>query len=165
MNMKKTLIAAALASVLAVPAMADTTITIKEPEVRTIVTTSGYAEPTIVVREGQFWRVKTMDVDADNEVTLFVDAQGNILGASEVAQLALAGNTEVTTITAVELDKPFTPDTAAMIAMNAGFHNVHDIDYLDSRGVWKLEADDIRGEDYELHVDPKTGAIVHIEDD
>jgi hypothetical protein len=49
--------------------------------------------------------------------------------------------------------------------MNAGFRNVHDIDYLDSRGLWKLEADDISGEDYELHIEPNTGRIVHIEDD
>jgi hypothetical protein len=49
--------------------------------------------------------------------------------------------------------------------MNAGFHNVHDIDFLDSKGVWKAEADDITGEDYELHVDATSGRIVHLEDD
>jgi hypothetical protein len=51
------------------------------------------------------------------------------------------------------------------IVINAGFHNVHDIDMLDSKGLWKAEADDSAGEDYELHIDPLSGQIVHIEDD
>ena len=53
----------------------------------------------------------------------------------------------------------------ANVLREAGYDNVHDIEYLDDRGVWKAEADDARGEDFELHVDATTGEIVHFEDD
>lgn len=51
------------------------------------------------------------------------------------------------------------------VLREAGYDNVHDIEYLDDRGVWKAEADDATGEDFELHVDATTGEIVHFEDD
>lgn len=47
----------------------------------------------------------------------------------------------------------------------AGYHDVHDIDWLSNRGVWKAEARDPSGDDREVHVDPYDGAIVHVEDD
>ncbi|HEX5786612.1 MAG TPA: PepSY domain-containing protein [Woeseiaceae bacterium] len=51
------------------------------------------------------------------------------------------------------------------VLREAGYDNVHDIEYLDDRGVWKAEADDATGEDFEVHVDGTTGEIVHLEDD
>lgn len=56
---------------------------------------------------------------------------------------------------------PFQPGGSIKTEIN----NVHDIDYLGGQGLWKAEADDITGEDFELHVNPETGMIVHIEDD
>jgi hypothetical protein len=47
----------------------------------------------------------------------------------------------------------------------AGYHDVHDIDWLSNRGVWKAEARDPTGDDREIHVSPYDGAIVHVEDD
>jgi hypothetical protein len=55
-------------------------------------------------------------------------------------------------------------DVAAVLH-GAGYHNVHDIDWLSNRGVWKAEARDPSGDDREIHVDPYDGRIVHVEDD
>jgi|GEM_PF-4958261 len=41
----------------------------------------------------------------------------------------------------------------------------HDTVCLENQGVWKADADDGRGQDYELHVDASSGEIEHIEDD
>lgn len=53
-------------------------------------------------------------------------------------------------------------DVHAILA-DAGFHDIHDVEYDDGR--WKAEARDATGEDYEVHIDPIDGRIVHLEDD
>ena len=48
---------------------------------------------------------------------------------------------------------------------DAGYYNIHDIDWLSSQGVWKAEARDMTGDDLEIHVDPIDARVVHIEND
>ena len=140
-------------------AAAAETIVLAEPEVRTIVTRAGYAEPVKIVREGELWRVHSV-APAGGEVTLFVDADGKVLGASEVARTRIV---TATTTTAPVARAPLDEADVTAVLVDAGFHNVHDVD---RRGaVWKAEADDITGEDFEIHVDATSGLIVHIEDD
>jgi hypothetical protein len=55
-------------------------------------------------------------------------------------------------------------DVRAVLA-GAGYHDIHDIDWLSHRGVWKAEARDPYGDDREVHVDPLDARIVHVEDD
>jgi hypothetical protein len=55
-------------------------------------------------------------------------------------------------------------DVAAVLH-GAGYHDVHDIDWLSNRGVWKAEARDPSGDDREVHVSPYDGSIVHVEND
>ncbi|HET9482395.1 MAG TPA: hypothetical protein VFO79_00440 [Xanthomonadales bacterium] len=55
-------------------------------------------------------------------------------------------------------------DVRAVLA-GSGYHNIHDIDWLSHRGVWKAEARDPYGDDREIHLDPLDGTIVHVEDD
>jgi len=167
MTLKQLVIAVSLGLALTGSAVAET-IVINEPEVRTIVVKEGYAEPTLVERDGSLWRVKSIDNDGDGEVTVFINAEGKVLGAADVARTRITETTTTTTTTSAVPapdPTPVTEATVTTIVMNAGFHNVHDIDFLDSKGVWKAEADDITGEDYELHVDAITGRIVHVEDD
>jgi hypothetical protein len=165
MNLKPLILGISMSLALTAPVFADT-ILIAEPKVRTIVTTAGYSEPILVEQEGELWRVKSIDTDSENEVTLFVDQQGKILSPSEVVETRMTKTTTTTTTTETEtLPQPLDRSGVTTVVMNAGFHNVHDIDFLDSRGLWKAEADDITGEDFELHVNPETGMIVHIEDD
>ncbi len=167
MTLKQTVLAVSLGLALTGSAMAET-IVITEPEVRTIVVKEGYGDPILVERDGKMWRVKSIDNTSKGEVTLFVNDEGKVLGASEVARLRITETTTTTTKTTTTPAVKPTPVTEATVAttvMNAGFHNVHDIDFLDSKGVWKAEADDITGQDFELHVDATSGRIVHIEDD
>ena len=55
-------------------------------------------------------------------------------------------------------------DVVAVLAAN-GYHNIHDIDWLANRNVWKAEARDASGDDREIHLDPLNGAIIHNEND
>lgn len=169
MTLKQLVVAVSLSLSLAGSVMAET-IVINEPEVRTIVVKQGYADPISVVREGDMWRVKSVRSSSPGEVTVFVDSEGKILGAADVVRTRLTKTTTTTTTTVnpatpVPAPKPVTEAEVEAIVINAGFHNVHDIDILNTKGVWKAEADDSAGEDYELHVDAMSGAIVHIEDD
>lgn len=159
MNAGKTLLAASLGLCLIGPVCAGS-VMLEEPEVRTIVTDAGFGDPVRIERDGRLWRVEAPGTDSDDEITLFVDEDGKILGAADVAEAR---------ISALETPEvppePVTLETVALVIRDAGFHDVHDIDFLHSENVWKAEADDFQGEDYELHVDPDTGRIVHIEDD
>lgn len=167
MKLHHKVLTVALGTALAGTTLAETTtittVTIDEPEVRTIVTEAGYRNPVLVEHEGDLWRVRSVNTDSDEEVTLFVTSDGRILGASDVFELH---HDHVDKVHLDELaTQPVSESTVPLIVMNAGFHNVHDIDYLAGKEVWKAEADDISGEDYEIHVDERTGRIVHIEDD
>ena len=55
-------------------------------------------------------------------------------------------------------------DVRLVLAAN-GYHDIHDIDWLGSRGVWKAEARDSSGDDREVHLDPLNGRILHVEED
>ena len=55
--------------------------------------------------------------------------------------------------------------TVEAVLLGAGYHDVHDIDWLSHRGVWKAEARDPQGDDREIHVDPYDASIVHVEED
>lgn len=169
MTLKQLVVAVSLGLALAGSVVAET-IVISEPEVRTIVVREGYGDPISVVREGDYWRARSIDSKKQGEVTVFVDADGKVLGAAEVARRRITTTTTtttatVTTATPKPAPAPVTEATVEAIVINAGFHNVHDIDMLDRKGVWKAEADDSSGEDYELHVDAMSGLIVHVEDD
>jgi len=165
MNRKQKLLTIALGLTLTGAAAAET-IVLAEPEVRTIVTRSGYAEPLVLERDRELWRVRSVN-PAGEKVTLFVNAQGEILGGADVARTRIVETTTTTTTTqpapeAVVIDRVDEGEVASVL-FDAGFHNVHDVDF--QNGVWKAEADDITGEDLEVHIDATTGMIVHVEDD
>ena len=159
MNRTTGILATALSLAFAGAAAAET-IVLAEPEVRTIVTKAGYGEPVTIKREETLWRVRSLN-PAGQEVTLFVDDKGSVLGAADVARTRLVSTTTTTT-TSVPADPVDAAEVTALLA-DAGFHDIHDVSLDD--GVWKAEADDITGDDLEIHVDANTGRIVHVEDD
>lgn len=163
MNTKHNLLAIALGLSLAGAAAAETVI-LAEPEVRTIVTRQGYAEPLVVERDHDLWRVRSIS-PAGEKVTVFVNADGEVIGAADVARTRIVETTTTTTteVAPVPAPDPVDEGDVASVLVDAGFHNVHDVEYRD--GVWKAEADDITGDDLEIHVDASTGLIVHVEDD
>jgi hypothetical protein len=65
----------------------------------------------------------------------------------------------------VPLGERIDKEDVVAVLHGAGYHDVHDIDWLSNRGVWKAEARDPRGDDREIHVDPYDGSIVHVEND
>jgi hypothetical protein len=140
---------------------------VQEPEVRTIVTNAGYGEPVVVVRDGDLWRVESVDNDSHAEVTLFVNEEGEVLGASDVARkrIAAKSTTTTTTTTTTEPERLTQPASVITVIRGAGFHNVHDVEFSERQSVWIAEADDITGDDFELYIDPETGHIVRIEED
>ena len=158
MNSTRVILAAAIALGFA-GAVAAETIVITEPQVRTIVTKAGYAEPVLIKREDTLWRVRSTN-PAGMEVTLFVDDKGKVLGAADVARSRI-----VTTTTTTKTVPPAPVDASYVtkVLVDAGFHDIHDVSLDD--GVWKAEADDITGDDREIHIDATTGLIAHIEDD
>jgi hypothetical protein len=56
-------------------------------------------------------------------------------------------------------------DVVHAVLASSGYHDIHDIDWLSTRGVWKAEARDATGDDREIHVDPYDGSILHVEED
>lgn len=171
MTLKQLAVAVSLSLSLAGAAMAETVV-ITEPEVRTIIVKEGYGDPISVVREGDLWRAKSVRTNVPGEVTVFVNSEGKVLGAADVVRTRMTKTTTTTTVTPAApmpapapAPAPVTEAAVEAIVINAGFHNVHDIDMLNTKGVWKAEADDSAGEDYELHIDAMSGLIVHIEDD
>lgn len=159
MNRKHAILATALGLTFAAAATAETVI-LAEPEVRTIVTKAGYAEPLTIKREDTLWRVRSLN-PTGQEVTLFVDESGKVLGASDVARTRIV--TTTTTTTATPAPAPVDATTVTQVLADAGFHDIHDVSL--KNGVWKAEADDITGDDMEIHVDATTGRIVHVEED
>lgn len=165
MNTNHKLLTIALGVTLAGAAAAQTVV-LAEPEVRTIVTRSGYADPLVIERDHDLWRVRSLS-PAGEKVTLFVNADGEVIGAADVARTRIVETTTTTTTEVapapVPAPDPIHEGDVAALLVDAGFHDVHDVEYRD--GVWKAEADDITGDDLEIHVDASTGLIVHVEDD
>ncbi len=136
---------------------AETTVVLSEPKVKMIVTEAGYAEPEMIVKHGEIWRVKTQK-DTGNTVTLYVTPEGEIIGAAQAAS-----QYELKVVEKPDSEAAYTPEDVRQVLTEAGFHNIHDVDM--QNGTWKAEADDSSGEDYEIHIDVASGKIVHIEDD
>lgn len=122
-------------------AMAQEALT--KPQVRAKLEAQGYTKINDIQFDDGTWTADARSADG-NRVELRMDAQ-----TGEVFPDELVGN----------LSKD---DVKAQLAA-AGWSNVHDIDWDD--GVWKAEADDENGRDFEVRMDPKTGKIIGTEKD
>ena len=65
----------------------------------------------------------------------------------------------------VPVGEKISKDHVRLVLEGAGYTDIHDIDWLSNRGVWKAEARDSMGDDREIHVDPIDARIVHVEED
>lgn len=122
-------------------AMAQDALT--KPQVRAKLEAQGYTKINDIQFDDGTWTADARSADG-NRVELRMDAR-----TGEVFPDELVGN----------LSKD---DVKAQLAA-AGWSNVHDIDWDD--GVWKAEADDENGRDFEVRLDPKTGKIIGTEKD
>ena len=122
-------------------AMAQDALT--KPQVRAKLEAQGYTKINDIQFDDGTWTADARSADG-NRVELRMDAR-----TGEVFPDELVGH----------LSKD---DVKAQLAA-AGWSNVHDIDWDD--GVWKAEADDENGRDFEVRLDPKTGKIIGTEKD
>lgn len=115
-----------------------------EPQVRALLTENGYTQVDDLDFEDSMWETDATSADG-KRVDVRVDpVTGNILADALVSTLS-------------------ENDIKARLTA-AGYSEVHDVDFDD--GMWKAEAERASdGDDVEIHLDAKTGAIVHVEDD
>lgn len=114
-----------------------------EPQVRALLTENGYTRIDDLDFEDGAWETdatsadgKRVDVRIDPATQrIYSDAMTSTLSEDDVKAKLTA----------------------------AGYSKVHDIDFDD--GVWKAEAERADGNDVEIHLDPKDGRVLHVEND
>jgi hypothetical protein len=127
--------------------------------VTTKTTTRAVPAPRTVVQE--------VPVVVEKEVPVYVDrvVDRPVVVERVIEQPAVRQPIVVREQVLVPMGGKIDKETVVAVLHGAGYHDVHDIDWLNNRGVWKAEARDPSGDDREIHVDPYDGRIVHVEDD
>jgi uncharacterized membrane protein YkoI len=114
-----------------------------EPQVRALLTEKGYTRIDDLDFEDGAWETDATSADG-NRVDVRIDPTTRQVQA----------DTLVSTLSE--------EDVKAKLAA-AGYSKIHDVDFDD--GVWKAEADRADGNDVEIHLDPKDGRVIHVEND
>jgi rhodanese-related sulfurtransferase len=100
--------------------------------------------------------VREVEVPVEREVIREVPVERTVVREVPVER-------EIVREVAVVPATPLTAQGARQVLVDAGFHDVHDLEMRN--GKWKAEARDATGDDREVHIDAMTGAIVHVEED
>lgn len=190
MKIRSTLIAAALGAALCGGAVAAP---LSSVEATDLLLSRGYTGVSVLELEDGRWVGTAIDRDG-RDVVVRVDASDHevttVLPGTQTRTTVTTttserpGSTPQTMIVEKTVEQPVVreeivvqqkvlvpvgekidKDDVIAVLHGAGYHDVHDIDWLSHRGVWKAEARDPSGDDREIHVSPYDGAIVHVEDD
>ena len=113
-----------------------------EADVRALMANQGYTEINDVEFKEGVWTADGKSADG-NHVEVKVGPDGKIIPDAGVAKI--------------------TKDQIIIKAQEAGYKNVHDVDF--EGGVWKVEAEMADGTDVELKMDPDDGHILGSEQD
>ena len=114
-----------------------------EPQVRALLTAQGYTRIDDLDFEDGAWETDATSADG-NRVDVRIDpATQRVFAESQVSTLS-------------------EEDVKAKLTAE-GYSKVHDVDFDD--GVWKAEAERADGNDVEIHLDPKDGKVLHVEND
>jgi hypothetical protein len=127
---------------LAQAAPANTGTPLTEADVRALLANEGYTEVNDVEFKEGVWTADGKSADG-NHIEVKVDAGGKIIPDKNVAKIS--------------------KDQIIIKAQDAGYKNVHDVDF--EGGVWKVEAEMADGTDVELKMDPDDGHILGSEQD
>ena len=142
-QLRMLLLPAALVASGAALAQAPQADALTEPQVRALLTEKGYTRIDDLDFEDGAWETDATSADG-NRVDVRVDpASKRIYAEALVSTLS-------------------EDDVKAKLS-TAGYSKVHDVDFDD--GVWKAEAERADGNDVEIHLDPKDGHILHVEND
>ena len=135
--------------------------------VTTTTTTRAVPAPATVVQEVPVVVEKEVPVVVEKEVPVVVEkvVDRPVVVERVIEQPAVRQPIVVREQVLVPLGGKIDKETVVAVLHGAGYHDVHDIDWLNNRGVWKAEARDPSGDDREIHVDPYDGSIVHVEND
>jgi hypothetical protein len=136
-------IALAMAGTAGAQAVAPNTgSALTEADVRALLANQGYTEVNDVEFKEGVWTADGKSADG-NHVEVKVDNTGKVIPDANVATI--------------------TKDQIIIKAQEAGYKNVHDVDF--EGGVWKVEAETAAGVDVELKMDPNDGHIMGSEAD
>lgn len=113
-----------------------------EADVRALLANGGYTEVNDVEFKEGVWTADGKSADG-NHVEIKMDNTGKIIPDTGVATIS--------------------KDQIIIKAQEAGYKNVHDVDF--EGGVWKVEAETADGTDVELKMDPDDGHIMGSESD
>ncbi len=114
-----------------------------EPQVRALLTENGYTRIDDLDFEDGAWETDATSADG-NRVDVRIDP----------ASKRIYAEAQVSTLSENDVKAKLTA---------GGYSKVHDVDFDD--GVWKAEAERADGNDVEIHLDPKDGRILHVEND
>ena len=125
------------------PASSQASDPMTEVQVRSLLASQGYTGINDVEFKEGTWTADAKSADG-NHVELKIDAATrNIYSDDEVATIG--------------------KDQIIIKVQAAGYTNVHDVEMED--GVWKAEANDSKGNDVELKLDPNDGHIIGSKED
>ena len=147
MQIRNQLLALSIALALSGAALAqevapNTGSALTEADVRALMVNQGYTEINDVEFKEGVWTADGKSADG-NHVEVKVDNTGKVIPDSNVATI--------------------TKDQIIVKAQEAGYKNVHDVNF--EGGVWKVEAETADGTDVELKMDPNDGHIMGSESD
>lgn len=114
-----------------------------EPQVRALLTAQGYTRIDDLDFEDGAWETDATSADG-NRVDVRIDPATHRIFAEAM----------VSTLSEDDVKAKLTAE---------GYSKVHDVDFDD--GVWKAEAERADGNDVEIHLDPKDGKVLHVEND
>lgn len=114
-----------------------------EPQVRQLLTGQGYTKIDDIEFEDGMWEADATSANGKRTDVRVDPASGQVYAEAQVSNLS-------------ENDIK-----AKLVA--AGYSKVHDVDFDD--GLWKAEAERQDGKNVEIHLSPKDGSVLHVEND
>jgi hypothetical protein len=114
-----------------------------EPQVRQLLTEQGYTKIDDIDFEDGMWEADATSANGKRTDVRVDPANGQVYAEAQVSNLS-------------ENDIK-----AKLVA--AGYSKVHDLDFDD--GLWKAEAERQDGKNVEIHLSPKDGSVLHVEND
>jgi len=114
-----------------------------EPQVRKLLTEQGYTKVDDLDFENGMWQADATSADGNRTDVRIDPASGQVYADAQVSNLSKN-------------------DIKAKLAA-AGYSNVHDVDFDD--GLWKAKAERSDGKNVKVHLSPKDGSVLHVEND